>query len=117
MTLTRIAIAAAAILLLLAFLWLNQCSETRQARTRADLAKGQAGAAMESGRDAANTAGNRAAADARIDAQTKEITDVIRNAEGADAPVAAGVRDAGLAGLCRSASYRNDPRCVQHARP
>lgn len=113
----RALMIAGALLLILGLLWLNSCQQARTAKTQADLAKGQAGAAMESGQDAVNTIGNRMGADAAGDALTRENEDAIRNAEGASAPVAAGVRDAGLASLCRRDSYKHDARCVHVARP
>lgn len=116
-TLARVLMGMGAILLLLGFLWLRSCQEARTAGTVAKVAKGQAGAAIQSGADAANTIGNRMAADAATDQLTRENEDAIRNAEGAAAPVAAPARDAGLASLCRRAAYRGKPECVQHAAP
>ncbi|PXA90331.1 hypothetical protein DMC47_27635 [Nostoc sp. 3335mG] len=115
--LSKLLVGLGLIVLVLGILWLNSCQSARTARTEAKLNKGQADAAVRSGRDAVDTVGNRAAADTLGDALTRENDDAIRNAEGADAPVADGVRDAGLAGLCRRAAYRGDPRCVQHAYP
>lgn len=110
------AIAALAIVALLAGLFaLNRCQAARTARTEAKLATGQADAAQKSGTDAVETTGNVMGNEAASDAVTKENDDAIRNAQGASAPVAAPVRDAGLASLCRRASYRRDPKCVQHA--
>lgn len=91
----------------------TQCQSARNAKTATGLAKGQAGAAIESGGDAVETLGNRAAADAAGDQLTRENEDAIRKADGAGAPVAAPVRDAGVSSLCRRAAYRGDPRCVQ----
>lgn len=103
-------------LLIVAVLFIReQWQQARSAKTSERVSKGQAGAAIESGSDAADTIGNRAAADAETDTLTRENTDAIRQADGADAPVAAGVRDAGIAGLCRRAAYSRDPRCVQQA--
>lgn len=104
-------------ILILGILWLNSCQSTRNAKTETRLNKGQAGAAVESGRDSVNTVGNRAATDAAGDTITRENDNAIRNADGASAPVADGVRDTGLASLCRRAAYRGDPRCVQHVYP
>lgn len=102
-------------ILLVAVLFIReQWQQARNAKTSERVSKGQAGAAIESGSDAADTIGNRAATDATTDSLTRENTDAIRQADGADAPVAAGVRDAALAGLCRRAAYSRDPRCVQH---
>lgn len=92
---------------------LSQCQRAQNARTTANVAKGQAGASIESGGDAVGTVGNRSAADAASDQITRENEDAIRKADGSSAPVAAPVRDAGLNSLCRRAAYRGDPRCVQ----
>ena len=51
------------------------------------------------------------------DTITRENDHAIRTAPGADAPVDPALRDTGLAGLCRRAAYRGDPKCVQHADP
>jgi hypothetical protein len=104
-----------ALLIVAALFVREQWRQVRSAKTSERVAKGQSAAAIESGADAANTIGNRAAADADADTLTRENTDAIRNADGADAPVAGGVRDAGLASLCRRAAYSRDPRCVQQA--
>jgi hypothetical protein len=110
------AIAALCVVALLAGLFaLNRCQAARTAGTEAKLATGQAGAAIQSGHDATTTIGNRMETDAATDTVTRENNDAIRNAEGASAPVAAPVRDAGLASLCRRAAYRSDPKCVQYA--
>lgn len=91
----------------------TQCQGARNAKTATGLAKGQTGAAIESGGDAVDTLGNRAAADAAGDQLTRENEDAIRKADGAAAPVAAPVRDAGIASLCRRSAYRSDPQCLQ----
>jgi len=113
--LTRaIAIVAAALILLALFGWHEwQAARTAKAETR--LATGQAGAALASGQDAANSIGNRMDADAATDALTRENDYAIRTAPGADAPVDPALRDAALRGLCRRAAYRRDPKCLQHA--
>lgn len=101
----------------LALMFLTQCAMTRNAKTEVNVSKGQAGAAVASGSDAVDTVGVVSANATAADAMTKENEDAIRNAEGADAPVSAPVRDAGLASLCRRASYRNDAKCLQLAAP
>jgi hypothetical protein len=98
------------------FAW-HEWSVAHNARTAAKVATGQAGAALQSGQDAANTVGNRMDADAAGDQLTKENDDAIRKADGASAPVAAPVRDAGLRSLCRRAAYSRDPKCLQFANP
>jgi hypothetical protein len=112
------AMAALAIVALLAgLLTVDRCQTARTARTEARLATGQADAAVQSGADAVNTVGNRMSADAAIDTITQENRDAITKADGASAPVAAPVRNAGLRSLCGRAAYSGNPRCVQHADP
>lgn len=114
----RSILAALAIVTILALLFaVKSCSDARTASTKAKLEANQKGAAIESGRDAVNTVGNRASADAETDAQTKENADAIRNAQGAAAPVDPAARDVGLRSLCSRRAYRGDPRCVQYATP
>lgn len=116
--LARTIIVVLTVLVLLSLVFaVRSCQSARTAKTVEKLATGQTDAALKSGTDAVNTIGNRMDADASTDATTRENEDAIRNAEGADAPVAGGVRDAGLAGLCRRAAYRSDPKCMQHADP
>lgn len=92
---------------------LSQCQRAKTAKTTADVANGQAGAAMESGGDAAGTVGNRMSADAETDVITQENRDAIQNAAGAHAPVHPALRDTAITSLCRRAAYRSHPRCVQ----
>lgn len=113
-TRTLVVVLAAAVLLVLTSVlvyrhWVSQ----KSVETKLEISKGQTGAALESGRDAVDTVGNQMASERSVDQVTRENEDEIRSAEGADAPVAAPVRDAGLAGLCRRAAYSHDPRCVQ----
>lgn len=105
---------AVIVLLIVGVLFLRSCQAERTAKVSEKLATGQAGASLQSGQDAVGTVGNRMDADAATDALTRTNDDAIRNAEGADAPVAAPVRNAGLASLCRRPSARRDPKCVQH---
>lgn len=86
-------------------------------KTRARLEVGQAGAQIDSGRDAVNMIANRTATESQSDAITRSNADAIQSAPGADAPVPDAVGAAGLAGLCRRAAYRGSPRCLQHAAP
>jgi hypothetical protein len=110
-------LAALALVLLLALFGWHEWRAARTAKVETQLAAGQAGAALASGQDAANTIGNRMDADAATDTVTRENDHAIRTAPGADAPVDPALRDAGLRGLCRRAAYRLDPKCVQHADP
>lgn len=87
------------------------------AETKARIEATKSDNAIKSGADAANTVGTRAQIDVSIDAITRQNTDAIRNLHGASAPIDSTLNRAGIAGLCRYAAYRNDPRCVQPANP
>lgn len=86
----------------------TQCQSARNAKTVAGLAKGQAGAAVESGSDAVGTLGNRMAADEQGQRTVEETRHEIANATDAGA-----VSNAGLDGLCGLRGYRDHPDCVQ----
>lgn len=116
-TAAKIILALAVIALIAGIFAVRSCQSAQTASTREKLSTGQAGAAIASGQDSVNTIGNRMDADAATDTITRENDDAIRNAKGADAPVDPAVRDAGLASLCRRASYSGNPKCVQHTDP
>jgi hypothetical protein len=111
------ALAGLALIILLALFGWHEWRASRTAHAETRLAAGQAGAALASGQDAANTIGNRMDADAGTDTVTRENDNAIRNAPGASAPVDPVLRDVALRGLCRRAAYRHDPKCLQHADP
>lgn len=114
---TKLILGAVAALLIVFALWWLYATITAKPKAEARLGKNQTEAAQQSGEDAVNTVGAAGEREAGIDETTRTNEREIRNAEGADAPVAGGVRDAGLRSLCRRASYRNDPRCVQFTDP
>lgn len=107
---TRRMIIGAAILVVLALsLSVYGCQQWQRARTaatQAKLATGQAGAALESGKDAVETVGNASAREGAITETVKEGTDAIRAAPAGDSNAAA------ERAACRLRSYRNQPRCV-----
>ncbi len=107
--LTRILIALA----ILAGLWWLYSYVTAAPKAEAKLGRNQAEAALQGGQDAVNTVGAAADREAASDALTRSNEVEIRNAQGADAVVAAPARDAGLRALCRRAAYHSDPKCVQ----
>jgi len=113
----RILAALVVLALLAAILVQRSCGAARTAHAAAKLAAGQAGAAIASGHDAADTIGNRMADDRAADTITRENDDAIRNARGADAPVDPAADAVGRRGLCKRAAYRRDPQCVQHPDP
>lgn len=90
---------------------------TANPKAEARLSRNQAGAAAQSGSDAVNTVGAAGTREAAGEALTRENERTIRDAEGADALVAAPARDAGLHSLCSRRAYRGDARCVQFADP
>ena len=89
----------------------------KRAEVQAKLNSNIAGAALESGKDAVNTVGQTAGRADQSDKLTKENSDAIHAAQGADAKVDPATRAAGLVGLCKRAAYRLDPRCVRPAAP
>lgn len=106
--------ALGAAIVMLGVLWLlGQLTSGQRAKTEAKLGRNTTEAALESGRDAVGSVAAEAALERATDDLTTENADAIRNAEGADAPVAAPARDAGLTALCRRAAYRDSPRCVR----
>lgn len=110
--------ALGALLLLLAAWWLvSALTSGQRAKTEAKLGRNTTEAAFESGADAVDVVGAQGGAEDAVDTITTENADAIANAEGADAPVAAPARDAGLRSLCRRASYRQRPECLQYAPP
>lgn len=88
----------------------------KSAETEARLGRNQADAAHASGGDAVDTVGKQGAAEAAADDLTRRNDDDIRNAEGADAPVAPAAAAAGMRGLCRRAAYRDSARCRELVR-
>ena len=110
---TARAVAIVVVAIVVGILFLRSCQAERTAKVGTRLATGQAGASLASGADAVDTTSNVQGNEIAADAITRENDDAIHKAEGAGAPVAAPVRNAGLASLCRRAAYRGDPKCVQ----
>ncbi len=100
-------------LIVIAFLALDSCQSARIAKTEARLGRNQTGAAIASGADAVGTIGAQLAAEGAIDATTKENTDAIRSAPGADAPVPAAVDAVARERLCRRMAYRDSFACKE----
>jgi len=106
-----------ALLFAAAAIGMRGCQRALQAPSQARLATKQGEAASESGKDAVAVTGAAGARESASDALTRENEHAIRTAPGAGAPVDTGVHDAGLAGLCRRAAYRGDPKCLQFTPP
>ena len=114
MTFTRQAIALFAlgiVLLVMTGLLLRSCEKRRSAASQARVERSQAEAASNSARDAIGTVAGVGRNEAASEALTRENEGNIRAADGANDAVKPGVRDAGIAALCRRKAYQNDPRC------
>lgn len=116
LTLRLAAVILAAVAALAAAWWVYSAL-TANPKAEARLSRNQAQAASESGSDAVNTVGAAGDREAASDALTRSNERTIRNAEGADAAVAAPARDAGLRSLCQRRAYRGKPECLQYADP
>ncbi|WP_404480052.1 hypothetical protein [Novosphingobium sp. BL-52-GroH] len=92
---------------------LHQCQTARRAGSEAALSAQMGKAASDDGKDAVGVVGAVSGRNSASDDLTRENEDAIRNAPGAATPVDPGVRDAGLAGLCRRAAYRDSEKCLQ----
>ena len=106
---------AAAILLAALVSWWLFASWTggKTAKTETKLGAAQVEAATDSGRDAVGTVAGHARTSEQIDNLTRSNAHDIFEAEGAGAPVATGVRDAGKRSLCKRAAYRDSQQCLQ----
>lgn len=109
------AIILIALAIVLALFGWQQWQSARNAGREMRVATGQASASIANGRDAVATVGAAQTRETTTDQVTRENADAIRSAPGAAAPVDPRVRDAGLAGLCRRAAYRGDPKCLRFA--
>lgn len=111
----RLAFAAVVIVLVLALFGVSQCQRKRAAQAGTNVAQGQTGAAVQSGADAVTTLGNQQAAEQELDAATQERADAIFNLQDAGKAVGDSTADGWHALMCKRASYRNLPECVQRA--
>ena len=104
-------IMIATIGLLIALVGPSMCRKINGEAARARLGEENARAASRNGEDAVATVGAAARREAQSSDLSRTNEQEIRNAQGADVPVNSAVRDAGLGGLCRRPSYRDDQRC------
>lgn len=105
-------IAGLAVALLIAGLALKiQWQSSAGARRQARVETGQAAAARASTEAAITTHSETIVRERSIETITRRNEEEIRNAQGADDPVAPAVRDAWLLSLCRRKSTANDPAC------
>ncbi len=104
-------VGAGILLVVLFSLTVTQCSKRRSMAAQERVEDAQAGAAANSAADAIATVQRSGEATATSEELTRTNEREIRDAEGANDAVNAGVRDAGLASLCRRAAYLNHPKC------
>ena len=105
-TSSRIILVVVAVALVAAMFGLWSWQRQRGAKTEAKVAKGQSGAAMQSGADAVDTIGNAQARETSIDRTVKDGSDAI------DAAPAGDSNDAALRAACGMRSYRDQPACA-----
>jgi uncharacterized protein HemX len=86
-------------------------AHTEAAERRVESAQGEA--LSNSARDAIATESAAAASETASETLTRTNDEEIRHAKGADAAVDPAARDAGLASLCRRASYHASERCMR----
>lgn len=98
-------IIAAVIIVLAVFAW-NQWQSASVADTRAELAEGQRGAAIESGADAVETIGNTQAHETEIHSTVKDATEAINAAPAGDS------NDTAERAVCGMKSYRYTAKCI-----
>jgi ABC-type Na+ efflux pump permease subunit len=102
-------------LVILGLFTIRSCQQQSVADTKTELSQNQTEAAIASGVDAVDVVGEQSGREATIDRQTKENTDAIRNAPGADTPVPPTVAAVARERLCQRATYRERPECLQYA--
>lgn len=105
-TAARIVAGLALAALFAIILTLYSCGQMQTAKTRTKLAEGQAGAAVESGRDAVQTVGNSQGRETQIQETVKDGTDAINKAPAGNSNAAAD------RAACGMRAYRRQPRCV-----
>jgi Flp pilus assembly protein TadB len=97
----------------LAALAVSQWRHARTAAAESRVEHAQSGALLNSATDAIATEGAAARRETASEGLTRTNEEEIRNAKGSDAAVDPAARDAGLASLCRRASYRASERCLR----
>lgn len=110
-TLRYVLIGAFVIALLFVIFQVRACADADRRATQERIEDGQQGAALNSAKDALNTQSEVNANEVQSRELDRSNAEEIRNAEGANEPVAAPVNDAGLRSLCRRAAYRDNERC------
>jgi hypothetical protein len=104
-------IVGAVLLLGIIALGVHSCDQRRSKAAQSRVERSQAEAASNSAADAINTVAASGGRETASEDMTRSNEKEIRNAQGADAHVGAGVNAAGRNSLCRRAAYRDDPKC------
>lgn len=109
----RSTLIAGAVALVLLLLLLGQCQKARTAGAEADLRAKTDKAQVQAGGDAVNAVSRASERQSETDRITRENARAIHEAAGAGNTIDPAVSGAGLAGLCRRAAYRGDPKCLR----
>jgi len=104
-------IVGAVLLLGLIAFGVHSCDQRRSKAAQSRVERSQAEAASNSAADAINTVAASNARETASEELTRSNEKEIRNAQGADTHVGAGVNAAGRNSLCRRAAYRDDSKC------
>ena len=96
----------AAIIVVLGVLLFDQWQRARGAETSERIAKGQRGAAIESGSDAVQTIGNTQASETETHQTVKDATNAINSAPAGDS------NDTAERAACGLRAYRHTDRCI-----
>lgn len=87
------------------------CNKIRSLTAQNRMNEAQHGALKNSAHDAVETVGKAAERERAGEAEVRRENEEIRNAEGADKPVDAGVGAAGVRALCAKPGFDRDPKC------
>jgi ABC-type protease/lipase transport system fused ATPase/permease subunit len=110
-----IAVAVLALILIVGFTVLS-CDKRRSEAAQARVEHSQAQAAATSAADAINAVEASGEASRASEELTRNNSEEIHAAPGANDRVNAGVDAAGRAALCRRAAYRDDPKCREKSK-
>ena len=89
----------------------TQCQKRQSQGSQSRVERSQAGAASNSAADAIGTVARSGEAERASEDLSRSNSEEIRNAQGANERVGAGVNAAGLRSLCSRSAYRDDSRC------
>jgi hypothetical protein len=108
---TRIIIGSLGVALLLLTFQVTSCISAKREAAQGKVDKAQQGATINSAKDAISTQSEVYQNETASRDLDQKNAEEIRNAEGANAQVAAPVDRAGRSSLCRRAAYRDSEQC------